>query len=325
MRWYTVVLGLACLAPLGWSAPARADEPSLADKASARDLFTEAMTLRSKGDVEQALAKFKAAYALWPSPSTGLELGRTHMMLGQLIEARERFLETAKLPPKPTETPAAQEAREEARKLADTLQPKIASLTFKVTGAPPGSSVRITLDGRELPNETLATARKVNPGKHVAIGRAPGAADVTVEVELGEGEVREVPLVFGAPVAPPPPPSDAKKGDAKARGTSSLTYVGFGLAGVGLVVGGVTGVLAVSKASSLRDACDGERCPPSAHGDVDSYQRMGTISTISFAVAGVGAAVGLYGLLSSPSKEPSSHARITPWIGLGSAGVGGAF
>ncbi len=80
-----------------FASPAWAAEASLADKASARDLFNEGIALRDKGDAKGALAKFQTAYSLWPSPSTGLELGRTHLVLGELLEARERFLETAQL------------------------------------------------------------------------------------------------------------------------------------------------------------------------------------------------------------------------------------
>lgn len=306
---------------------AHADEPSLADKASARELFTEGMSLRSKGEVEGALEKFKAAYALWPSPSTGLELGRTHMMLGQLIEARERFLETAKMPPRPTETAAAQVARDEARSLAESLAPRIASLTFKIEGAPTGAKVRVSIDGRELPSDTLGATRKINPGKHKVSARCPDAADVVLELEIAEGASREVTLTFHATTEAPSStkPAPAKASAPASAGTSAWVYVGFGVAGVGLLAGGVTGALAISKASGLRDSCDDGRCPPSAHADVDSYERLGTISTISFAVAGVGAAVGIYGLLAGPRKESEPRAHVTPYLGLGSAGLMGAF
>lgn len=304
---------------------ARADEPSLSDKAAARDLFTDGVALREKGDLAGALVKFKGAYALWPSATTGVELGRTHMELGELIEARERFLETVKIPKKPGETSASQNAREEAQKLADSLATRIPSLLFKISGA---TGAKVTLDGRELPSETLTSPRKVNPGKHTVIARATGAPDLNVEVTVAEKETREVPLVFAAPTTTTPPPPEPKAPppapivDTHPSSVSPLVYVGFGVAGVGLVLGGVTGVLAMSKASDLKSACTDGRCPPAAHDDVDAYHRFGTISTISFIAAGVGAAVGIYGLVSSPKKE---HAHVTPFIGVGSIGVTGAF
>ncbi len=319
-----LVLGLAF--SVG-AARARGDDSSLSDKAAARDLFTDGVALRDKGELAAALVKFKGAYSLWPSATTGLELGRTHMQMGELIEARERFLETVKIPKKPGETSASQNARDEAQKLAESLVPRIPTLVFKISGAP---GAKVTLDGRELPSETLGSPRKVNPGKHTVVARAAGTADLSVEVTVEEGQTREVPLVFVVPAktaAPEPtttPTRTAPVVDTTPSTTSPLVYAGFGVAGVGIVVGGVTGALAMSSASSLKSSCTDGRCPPAAHDDVDAYQRWGTISTISFIAAGVGAAVGIYGLLSSaPRKE--AHAHVTPWIGIGSAGLSGAF
>jgi hypothetical protein len=323
LRASLIALSILSIAPV-----VRADEPSLSDKAAARDMFTDGVALREKGDLAGALVKFKGAYALWPSATTGLELGRTHMQLGELIEARERFLETVKSPKKPGETSASQNARDEAQKLADSLATRIPSLVFKISGA---KSAKVTLDGRELPGETLSSPRKVNPGKHTIVARAAGAPDLNVEINVEEKETREVPLAFAtssttepaAPAAPTATPAPTPVVDTKPSSTSPLVYVGFGVAGVGLIVGGVTGALAMSKASSLNDACTDGRCPPANHADVDAYHRLGTISTISFVAAGVGAAVGIYGVLSSPKKE--THAHITPFVGVGSIGVVGAF
>ncbi len=321
-------------------APARADEPTLADKASARDLFNAGMALRQKGDKAGALAKFKAAYALWPSPSTGVELGRTHMMLGELIEARERFLETAKFPEKSSESSATKTAREDATKLAEELAPKIPSIVFALGPAPAGATVHVSLDGRELPAETLTSPRKVNPGTHAIVARATGTSEVKITVEVKEGETREVPIKFGAPAAsdtPAPAPS-ASPGPAAPSGppadtgsvapapSYTLVWVGFGIAAVGVVAGATTGLMASSKASTLSEGCTDGRCPPELHGTVDSYQTLGTISTISFVVAGIGAGIGIYGLVSSSSAPPKATARTAqPWLGLGAAGIAGTF
>ncbi len=335
--FYAAALAVAVAAVVPVSGVAGAQEPSLADKASARDLFNEAVALRNKGDAKGALAKFQTAYSLWPSPSTGLELGRTHMELGELIEARERFLETAKLSKKTTETPAAQTAREEAQKLADSLEPRIPQLRFQVSGAPAGATVRVSVDGRELPPGAVTAPRKVNPGKHTVLAKTDGANDVSVTVDVKEGESRDVTLAFSPAVSSTATaPSDTATTTATSspttpetatatRGTSPLVYVGFGVAAVGIVVGGITGAIAGSTASKLDDGCTDGRCPPASHADVDSYNRMSTISTISFIAAGVGVGVGVYGLLSSGSSEPTKAASVKPWIGLGSAGVGGTF
>ena len=94
--------------------------------------------------------------------------------------------------------------------------------------------------------------------------------------------------------------------------TSPLVYAGFGGAAVFGLVGAITGGLAFSKASSAKDACDGTRCPPSTHDDISSSKTFGTVSTITFALAGVGLGVGIYGLFSSPSTPKTSAPCRTP-------------
>src|SRR5438874_1930474 len=74
-----------------------AAQPSAADLESARELYKEAKALRDKGDLRGALEKFKQAHAYGQTPVTGLELGRTHMQLGELVEAREVFLSVARM------------------------------------------------------------------------------------------------------------------------------------------------------------------------------------------------------------------------------------
>jgi hypothetical protein len=53
---------------------------------------------------------------------------------------------------------------------------------------------------------------------------------------------------------------------------------------------------------------------------------MGTVATIAFAAAGVGAAVGVVALLVGHKKEstPSAGATwVAPWVAPGGAGVSG--
>jgi hypothetical protein len=55
---------------------------------------------------------------------------------------------------------------------------------------------------------------------------------------------------------------------------------------------------------------------------------MATVSTVAFVVCGIGAGIGLYGLLSKTehTKEAAKNKpHVTPWIGAGSVGVNGAF
>jgi hypothetical protein len=103
--------------------------------------------------------------------------------------------------------------------------------------------------------------------------------------------------------------------------------IGFGVAGAGVIVGGVTGILAIAKHDDVSSKCVDSKCPPETWDDLDAGNTLGTVSTIAFVIAGVGAGVGLYGLLAPRDADdpPKAGASISPWIGAGSAGVRGAF
>ena len=73
----------------------------------------------------------------------------------------------------------------------------------------------------------------------------------------------------------------------------TLGWVGLGVGGAGLVFGGVTGLVVLSKKSALEDdGCVDARCYSDQADDVDSYNSMRTLSTVGFAVGGLGVAAG---------------------------------
>jgi hypothetical protein len=326
------------LAALAVSAPARdayAQQRSAVDIAQARDLFNQAMDLREKGNAPDALDKFKAANALAGTPITGLELGRTYAALGKLVEAREAFLAVARVPAQAGETTRSKAARKESADLAEQIRPRLPSLAVRVLDVPL-DTVAVTIDGAAVPSDALSAPRSVNPGSHkiVATTTAGGNADATVD--LKEGEARTVDLKIVLTSAPPPaapstPPASLPETVPATTGASSglgpLVYAGFGVAVAGVAAGSVTGLMSLSKASSVKSACDGTTCPKSIDGDLQSGRTLGNVSTIAFAVAGAGAVVGIIGLLVRPhgEKAPEASAWIAPWVGPGSAGVGGAF
>jgi hypothetical protein len=83
------------------------------------------------------------------------------------------------------------------------------------------------------------------------------------------------------------------------------------VASVGTVVGSVTGLMAMSKKSSVDEECVAGRCPPSTHDDIDAGRTLGTVSTVSFVLAGAGAAVGVWALLGD-EKPPSDSKPNAP-------------
>jgi hypothetical protein len=307
-----VLTALVATLPVFVPSVAQADEPSAVDAETALQLFKDAKSLREKGDLRSALEKFRAAYALVETPLTALELGRTYIALGQLIEAREALLAVARMPPRKNESAKSVEARAESERFAAELRPRLASVTLRapMRGASEPPS-RVTVDGLLVPAATLGNPRLVNPGKHIIVLEA-GSQVVRNEVELREGESRELDLVLpphpdappqASPLVPPPqtsppppvpsPSPAAEKPATHDTARKATILAGFGTAAVSVAVGSISGILTLSRAGSLKDACtpDG-RCPATSQSDLDSASTLGTVSTVMFGVALVGVAVG---------------------------------
>lgn len=303
------------------AAPASAGEPTAADAETALQLYKDGKARRDKGDLQGALEKLRAAYALVETPITALELGRTYAMTGKIVEAREVLLTVPRLPVRKNESKKATEARAEAEALASELKARLASVKVKVTG-PGKASARISVDDVAIPPEAASAPRFVNPGAHVVVVDVEGKT-ARAEVTLGEGEAREVTIEAPEPeqrdVTPPAPRPEPEP----ERRTSPLVYAGFGTAAVAAAVGTVTGILTLSKGSTLDETCREDRCPPSAQADLDSATTTGTIATVAFVVAGAGLAVGAAGLLLFKPDPSTTSARVLFWPG--GAGVRGTF
>jgi hypothetical protein len=97
--------------------------------------------------------------------------------------------------------------------------------------------------------------------------------------------------------------------------------VAVGVGGAGILVGGITGFLAMDKRSTLD--CPDDSCTADKQDDVDSYNSLRTISTIGFIGGAVIAATG--GVLLLTDNEKKEVARITPLVGPGRIGIGGRF
>jgi hypothetical protein len=107
---------------------------------------------------------------------------------------------------------------------------------------------------------------------------------------------------------------------------SPLVPIGFGVAGAGVVVGAITGGISFAQAKDLQDQCPNDHCAADLEGNVDHMMALGTASTVSFVIAGLGAGVGVVGLL-LPGAERSEGARlpVAPVIGAGTITLLGRF
>ncbi len=323
---------------------AQSSVPSAQELETARSLYKQGKELRARGDLRGALEKFQAAHALGNTPVTGIELARTYVLVGQIVEAREVSLYIARMPVASDETSKSVEARTEAAKLADDLKARIPTLVVKVSALRPGESAHVSIDGAPVPDAAMTEPQKVNPGKHTVVVRA-GERRVEATSEVAEGQAAEIALTLPelAPLPPPatatptptPTPTPTATATATATPTSTspspLIRIGFSVAGVSVAFGVLSGIVALSKRNQLNSACNSNQQCDSAHGgagDLSTAYSWATVSTVSFAVAGAGVVLGVAGLLanSAPAGQATQGgARLTPWIGPGAAGIHGQF
>lgn len=299
-------------------------EPTPADIESARALYVQGLELRDRGDLGTSTERFQAAYALAATPITAVELGRAFTLQQRLLEARDVLLSVERLPLRADESVKAANARVEARALAEQLRTKIPSLIMHIVDKDGSAArVRVSVDGVIVPPEAITSPRKLNPGKHAIVAEREGAR-ATAEVTLAPAETQTVTLTL-TPGDPSPNPTSPTSGSGDSATLLSSPgsgddheppdpwfYAGASVAGVGLVTGTITGVIALGKASDLSEICTGTSCLRSADDDVSSAQTMATVSTIAFVAAGVGAGVALISWLSRDTK-PKKRLSTLRW------------
>jgi hypothetical protein len=310
-------------------------QPTAEENRWAGCLVAEGRVLRARNDLDGALRRFQAADKLVHAPTTGLEVAELQSILGSLVEAR-RTLRGVLAPPASPEAGvdpvSSTDVVAKAAKLDEELKNRMAHLRFQSSGVPAGKSVDVFLDGGGTP---LGLGRiDVNPGHHAIVATLEGR-QVSREVDLHESDDVAIPLSFDAPlVARAGDPAGEVTADGRARqGLPKVAYIGFGVGAAGMVVGGVTGVLALMAKKSAEKGCAASRCPPPASWDGDQTQRaLSKASTASMIVgaAGVGLAIGSLFMQKKPKVvggtplgNVGSSLRINP--SMGGASVSGKF
>jgi hypothetical protein len=352
-KWTVTIVLLATLAS-GRSVAA----PTQADKETARHLMDQADTQVEAKHYAEALKLYQAAHDLVGVPTTGLEVAKTQAALGQLVEARDTALSVVRFPKQGHEPPVFASARRDAQALADSLEARIASVRVKVQGVDANTEPSVQVDGAAIPASAAQLPRKINPGKHKITVTAPGFQQAAREVTVEEGKTVEVPIdlvresskagVSNAPSSTSrspeqPGPAAAISPDAPKqgrRGLPTLAYVGFGVGAAGLVTGTITGLLAISKHSSIqKEFCDGtNNCSVEAQSSLDSGHTVATVSTIAFSVAALGIVTGVTAWLAAPKRIEAPKAasvrrpagrhtsvHVEPLLGVRSVGIMGNF
>jgi len=302
------------------SASARAGDP-----AAAREQVKIGYELAQKGKCDEAIPHFLESIKLDVKAVTLINLAACEEKTNKLADAIGHWVDARSR----AQVENNSAIQEEAEKKAKALEARIPKLTVALPPNAP-KDAEVVRDGVALGSASFGVPLPVNPGAHSLVVRAKGFEDATTTVTLAEAESKTVQLKLGAarPIEPAPvvvvPPGGATNpGAESAKGTSPIAYVGFGVAAAGLAAGMITGVLALGAASEAKDNCPNGVCKDSqSKDDAESGKTMGTISTIGFIVAGVGAAVGVYGLLWG---TPTSSTKVGVSVGPTGGVVRGTF
>lgn len=318
------------MAAIAWLVPSVAKaQPSDADRTTARALAREGYEAQKHGRFELAADRFQRADALVHAPTLLLGLARAQVGLGKLVEAHEIYERILREPLAPGAPTPFAKAVEDARRESPLLAARLAWVTLDVHGP---AAPEVYVDDVLVPAAALGVKWAFDPGRHNVKAAAPGFAPLERILAAEEGTTQTlslsmVPVAEPAPEAPPrgesaatstlsPPPEPSKSSSFR----TSFAIGALGVGVTGLAVGGVTGVLALTKHASLSTDCPNGHCLPDKSGDVSAYRTLANVSTIATIVGAAGAVTGITLLLTTPKSG-----AVTAYAGFVGAGLQGAF
>ncbi len=281
---------------------ADAAKPSAAD--DDRKLFEEGTADLNAGRYAEAVEKLRAAWAKKKAYDIAGNLGTALVQLGKRAEAA-RLLSYAV-----TSFPAGGSPKEKAWVEETFADVRKEVVLVHVHMSVEGADVR--LNGESLGRSPITEDAFVDAGAVLVEAKKEGFEDARVELEGDKGGTVDATVTMKA------------KGGAVPGPNRLPAYIAFGAGGVGLVLGAITGGVAAAAKADLAKTCKPSgACPESARGDLDRANALSYASTAGFAVAGIGAAVGVTLLLLSTKATSGTKAAVQ--VGPGFVGVKGVF
>lgn len=329
-RWVTgISLGAAAITAWSPGALATPKEQDHASRETARALAKDGYQRFKEGEHERAVELLERAYALYPAPTIALLQARSLKELGKLVEAAEVYERAVQAQLEEGATQPMKDAVVSARTELAALLPKVPTLSIGLFGAREGVSV--TMNGKDVPPASLGAEMRVNPGVYLVNAIGPEGVIASEKVTLEAGSRRAVVLRLADEKAKPVNEGAARSG----TGQRVAGWASIGVGAAGLAVGVGAGVHMMNRKAILDAACTEAGCPRSVEEDLASFRAARTVSMIGYGagIAAIGAGVALLLLVPSEEAAPArsrgraalAGPRVTPWIGLGSAGVKGAF
>ena len=333
------VLGALCAALVATLASTSHADEAAENTAAARTLGIQGVQLADAGKCPEAIEKLTRAEALHHAPTILGRLGECQVNVGEVVTGTENLNMVVREVLPASAPKVFRDAQERAQKVLTAATPKIGHLVIRVTPANVNASVSVA--GKPVPAALFGAERPTDPGTHQVTASAEGYKPASATVTLAEGGRQDITLLLekdpnavsalpaSTTAAAAATTADTSAPEGGAKKSKTPIYVAFGIGGAGLVLGGITGGLALSKASD----CPNKVCENQS--DLDSAKTMATISTIGFGVGIAGVAVGTILLLTgsgssekvaaSPKPRTVAKVELQPWFGLNSVGVTGSF
>lgn len=296
-----------------------------AGSADAEAAFREGRKAMQAGDLATACARFADSERIEPAPGTLLNLADCEERTGKLSSAKEHFGLAA------SGFPRGDVRRGIAMQRIAEIEKRLAHLTLRLAATAPADTV--VHDGAALvAGADLGAARVVDPGTHVVVVTAPGHADRSYSLTLHDGDQVEQTIDAGEVVAaaapappvapaalPSPPVETAPASNASGAGVRTAGFVVGAVGVAAIATGAVTGLLALDRASTVKNHCAGDACDPQGLDAASQGKWLAPTSTATFIAGGVLLAGGAYLAFFWP--HTSTSVAVAPTATAGGAGA----
>jgi hypothetical protein len=307
----SVVLGVVL-----WSFSSQADKNTseIQDRPVASALFRKGLEEMKQKDFGKACPDFEESYHLSQLPGTLFTLAECYAFAGKIASAVARYSDYLEVMSKrPDSERIIQRGRMDravARKAE--LEPKVPFLTLEYKKALPAKT-SITRNGIEVTEVMLNTPLPVDPGKQeIVISLSDGQVH-RQEIVLPESSHQSLRLVVPKLKPKPKTKENGLLLDGKEPPHTKLNplfWVSSGITVAALATGSITGWLAMQKKQASEPDCIAGQCNAEGFSNISAMKSLGTVSTISFVVGGVGlSAVVVQLLLPSSSSKESPKAK----------------
>jgi hypothetical protein len=270
-------------------------------------MFQDARALVQKGDYAAACPLLEQSQKLDAAVGTQFNLADCYEHVGRTATAYAVFNDVARI----ARAAGKFERERSAKERAAALEPKLARVHLEVKSAAPGLEIRI--DDALVDKRSWTESFPIDPGAHRITASAPSHETWKLDLEAEPKSVAEisVPELVDTTVHAPVAPATVAPPPEKPSNQRTIALVTGGVGAAGIVVGAISGLVALSSRSTGERECPSAtyafHCPTEAGTSAwNSASTAGTVSTAAFIAGGVliaGAAVLWF-------TAPSSRTRV---------------